>query len=97
MGKAPHRRRRILAPWSRRRCPLSPFNFNVGLAYNYFPASQQPGEEDEGRINPLAGMGLTDEQYNRRISLVEMGSLTGWTISCRRRRHPPPQSLRVRA
>jgi osomolarity two-component system response regulator SKN7 len=30
--------------------PASPFNFGLG--------------EDDGRINPLAGMGLTDEQYN---------------------------------
>ena len=43
-------------------CPLSPFNFNFGLSY--FPAAQQPSEEDEGRINPLAGMELMNEQYN---------------------------------
>ena len=43
-------------------CPLSPFNFNFGLPY--FPAAQQPSEEDEGRINPLAGMELMNEQYN---------------------------------
>lgn len=30
--------------------PASPFNFGLG--------------DDDGRINPLAGMGLTDEQYN---------------------------------
>ena len=51
--------------------PRSPFNFNFGLPY--FPASQQPSEEDEGRINPLAGMGLTDEQYNLILQNIVSG------------------------
>jgi len=51
--------------------PRSPFNFNFGLPN--FPASQQPSEEDEGRINPLAGMGLTDEQYNLILQNIVSG------------------------
>ena len=51
--------------------PRSPFNFNVGLPY--FPVSQQPSEEDEGRINPPAGMGLTDEQYNLILQNIVSG------------------------
>jgi hypothetical protein len=51
--------------------PLSPFNFNFGLPY--FPSAQQPSEEDEGRINPLAGMGLTDEQYNLILQNIVSG------------------------
>ncbi|PPQ68077.1 hypothetical protein CVT24_002941 [Panaeolus cyanescens] len=33
----------------------TPFNFNFGFSAPL---------DDEGRVNPLAGMGLTDEQYN---------------------------------
>ena len=51
--------------------PQSPFNFNSGL--QYFPSAQQPSEEDEGRINPLAGMGLTDEQYNLILQNIVSG------------------------
>ena len=49
----------------------SPFNLNFGLPY--FPAAQQPSEEDDGRINPLAGMGLTDEQYNLILQNIVSG------------------------
>ena len=49
--------------------PLSPFDFNSGLPY--VPSAQQPSEEDEGKINLLAGMGLTDKQYN--LILQNMG------------------------
>jgi len=51
--------------------PISPFNFNFGLPY--FPAAQQPSEEDDGRINPLAGMGLTDEQYSLILQNIVSG------------------------
>ena len=43
-------------------CLLSPFNFHFCLLY--FPTAQQPSEEDEGKINPLPGTELTDEQHN---------------------------------
>ena len=48
-----------------------PPNFNYGLPY--FPFAQQPSEDDEGRINPLAGMGLTDEQYNLILQNIVSG------------------------
>ena len=51
--------------------PLSPFDFNFGPPY--FPSAQRPSEEDEGRINPLAGMGLTDEQYNLILQNIVSG------------------------
>jgi len=51
--------------------PLSPFNVNYGLPYT--PTAQWPSEEDEGRINPLAGMGLTDEQYSLILQNIVSG------------------------
>jgi osomolarity two-component system response regulator SKN7 len=50
--------------------PLSPFDFKFGLPY--VPSAQRPSEEDDG-INPLAGMGLTDEQYNLILQNIVSG------------------------
>ena len=52
-------------------CPLLPLNFDFSLLY--FPAAQQPSEEDEGRINPLAMMGLMDEQHNLILQNIVSG------------------------
>jgi len=41
----------------------SPFTFNFGFT----------GDGDDGRINPLAGMGLTDEQYNTILQNIVNG------------------------
>jgi hypothetical protein len=49
----------------------SPSMFNFGQPY--FTAPQHPNDEDEGRINPLAGMGLTDEQYNLILQNIVSG------------------------
>jgi osomolarity two-component system, response regulator SKN7 len=51
--------------------PSSLPNFNFGQSYS--PSIQQPNEDDEGRINPLAGMGLTDEQYNLILQNIVSG------------------------
>jgi len=50
---------------------LSPFDFNFGLPY--VPSAQRPSEEDEARINLLAGMGLTDKQYNLILQNIVSG------------------------
>jgi len=45
---------------------------NLGQSYpvNFFPPTSQ---EDDGRINPLAGMGLTDEQYGMILQNILSG------------------------
>ena len=45
---------------------------NLGQTYpvNFFPPATQ---EDDGRINPLAGMGLTDEQYGMILQNILSG------------------------
>ncbi|KAL1939159.1 hypothetical protein VTO73DRAFT_10200 [Trametes versicolor] len=64
--------------------PLSDPSFDNALAIQAAQASNLPlgfslgGEDDDGRINPLAGMGLTDEQYTLILqNLVNGESFSG--------------------
>ena len=69
--------------------PLSDPSFDNALAVQASAAQQQggalplgfslgAGDEEEGKINPLAGMGLTDEQYTLILqNLVNGESFTG--------------------
>lgn len=58
--------------------PLSDSGFDQALTMQAGGFSLGPLGEDDGKINPLAGMGLTDEQYTLILqNLVNGESFTG--------------------
>ena len=59
--------------------PLSDAGFNEALAVGAAASSStMPSYDDDGRINPLAGMGLSDERYQAILKdLVSNENLMG--------------------
>ncbi|KAH6887323.1 SKN7, two-component response regulator [Coprinopsis sp. MPI-PUGE-AT-0042] len=63
--------------------PLSDFNFEQALAMAFGFYGQEQNGEDAGldnRINPLAGMGLSDEQFIMMAQMVNSGDGGGATM-----------------
>lgn len=64
--------------------PLSDEGFNEALAVGAATSSSStiPSYDDDGRINPLAGMGLSDERYQAILKdLVSNENLMGVGVS----------------
>jgi len=58
--------------------PLSDAGFNEALAQGAAASSTMTSYDDDGRINPLAGMGLSDERYQAILKdLVSNENLMG--------------------